>query len=247
MNKISFIIIEYNSYDDICKCINKIKTYMSNSYEIIVSSNSCYLYDQESNLLEENVIWINNRRNGGFAYAMNQGLDVASGEILVIMNPDVKIKGGIYLMAKYLLEHPNVGVIGPRIENSHGIIQDSFRHFINPLNFITRHFMRLINKETSITCNKIDTVDWIIGAFMMFSRNTYETVGRLDEKYFLYCEDMDFCTRMYKEGLHVVYYPEAIVEYEGTRSARKSLKYTRIFITSLLHYWRKFGFFVTRK
>jgi len=247
--KISFIIIEYDSLSDVAKCINSIEDVsVINDFEIIISSNS--LYDQINqkiiiNKFKNHKVLFNDI-NGGFAYAMNQGLAIASGEILVIMNSDVKVKKNIHLMANYLLEHPKVGIIGPRIENGHYIIQDSFRHFLNPLNFITRHFMRLTNRKMRINCNSIYTVDWIIGAFMMFSRNAYETVGGLDEEYFLYCEDMDFCTRMYKEGFHVVYYPEAIVEYEGTRSARKSLKYARIFMTSLLHYWRKFGLFVTR-
>ena len=79
-------------------------------------------------------------------------------------------------------------------------------------------------------------------SFMMMPRQAYEVVKGLDEYYFLYCEDMDFCKRIQLEGFSVVYYPESEIEYEGTRSARRSLKYACIFFKSLLRYWTKFGF-----
>ena len=76
----------------------------------------------------------------------------------------------------------------------------------------------------------------------MISKKAYEAVCGMDEKYFLYCEDMDLCKKIHDKGYKVIYYPDAVVVYEGTRSARKSLKYACIFLSSLLHYWSKFGF-----
>jgi len=84
-------------------------------------------------------------------------------------------------------------------------------------------------------------MDWVCGAFMMMSRTSYTFAKGLDDGYFLYCEDMDLCKRMWLGGYKVIYYPMAEIEYEGTRSARYSLKYALVFLKSLLRYWRKFG------
>ena len=244
----SFIIVEYHSMNDVQKCVQSIVNAVGDitSYEIIISSNS--LYDEhEKNSIAEldygNVVrWMFNNRNGGFAYAMNCGLKVARGNYIIFMNPDVRIKYGFFEMATYLKEHSGIGIIAPQIKNSRGEIQDSFRSFITPVNFVSRHFRRLfIHRMDVKSVNTPIVVDWIIGAFVMMSRQVAWNINGFDEEYFLYCEDMDLCKRINKKGLKVVYYPHACIEYEGTRSARHSWKYARVFCNSLFRYWRKFG------
>lgn len=78
---------------------------------------------------------------------MNQGLSVASGDILVIMNPDVRIKQGIEGMMEFLFLNNNIGIIAPKIVNANGVLQDSFRYFITPWNFLKRHVERLLMKS----------------------------------------------------------------------------------------------------
>ena len=243
--KLSFVIIEYYSIDEILVCFRSIVENMLKdiTYEVVISSNSVYSIDEQVRLKKKynTLKWVFNEKNGGFAYAMNQGLKVATGDILVIMNPDVKIKIGMENMIRYLLQHGEVGIISPQIRNSAGVIQDSFRDFIIPFRFVKRHLDRLCKKKLCNVPESCTVIDWVIGAFMMMSRQAYEAVGGLDDGYFLYCEDMDLCKRMHLKGYSVVYYPEAIIEYEGTRSARHSWKYARIFLRSLFRYWRKFG------
>jgi len=249
---ISFVIVEYFSIEEVSICIKNIQSTLGNyeKKEIIISSNSCYSLDIQKKILSEYpaIQWVFNSKNGGFAYAMNRGLEVAVGEILIIMNPDVRLKFGIEKMIHYSYSHNEIGIIAPQIINVEGKTQDSFRSFITPIRFIKRQLNRwLIGEKNIDNINTPKNVDWVIGAFMMIPRKAYDTVGELDEHYFLYCEDMDICTRMYQKGFEVIYYPNAVVEYEGTRSARKSLKYAWIFFNSLFHYWKKFGFIVTRR
>ena len=243
---VSFIIVEYNSITELENCVNSIISYppFGDKIEIVVSSNSCYDRERQMQLLIEypNLTWVFNESNGGFAYAMNRGLIVARGDFLVIMNPDVRLNTGIDKMSDYMHKHDTIGIIAPKIINVKGEVQDSFRDFITPMNFVERHMKRILgykqrNELTEFPIN----VDWVIGAFMMISRKAYETVRGLDEHYFLYCEDMDLYKRMHLKGYDVVYYPMVEIEYEGTRSARRSLKYAGIFLQSLFRYWRKFG------
>lgn len=245
--KISFVIVEYYSIEDIYSCVASIISVLPNEvvYEIIVSSNSMYLQNKKMELLAKNkniIKWIFNENNGGFAYAMNQGLKKATGDILIIMNPDVRVKKGLFDMLLYFQTHLEIGIIAPKIINANGVLQDSFRNFITLWNFVSRHIRRLLTCSEVVKIDNPQDVDWVIGAFMVTNRSAYEKVGGLDNKYFMYCEDMDWCKRMHLQGYSVVYYPQAVIEYEGTRSARHSWKYVWIFVKSLLYYWRKFGF-----
>lgn len=244
--KISFIVVEYHSINDIIACVNAIieQQNVELEYEIIVSSNSMYSLNQQEEAQKSVRVatWIFNEKNGGFAYAMNQGLKYATGDLLVIMNPDVRTKGGLTEMVSYFQSYSEtVGIIAPKIINANGVIQDSLRTFITPWNFVYRHLQRLLKRKNSVEeLVEPSEVDWVIGAFMMTSRTIYEKVGGLDDEYFMYCEDMDWCKRMHLQGFSVVYYPQAVIEYEGTRSARRSWKYAWIFIKSLFRYWSKF-------
>lgn len=243
--KLSFVIVEYYSIDEILICYRSIVENIPQciTFEVVISSNSVYSMDEQFKLKKKynTLKWVFNEKNGGFAYAMNQGLKVAIGEVLVVMNPDVKIVQKIDEMFQYLQQQPKVGIIAPQIKNVDGVIQDSFRNFITPKGFIVRHLRRVLKKEVFKVPTNPVSVDWVIGAFMMMSRRAYEAVKGLDEKYFLYCEDMDICKRMQLNGYSVLYYPKAVITYEGTRSARYSKKYAYIFLQSLFRYWRKFG------
>ena len=244
--KLSFVIVEYHSVEDILACSSSKQENMektSYQFEIIVSSNSLYNSEKRKQLLAVHSLckWIFNAENGGFAYAMNQGLKVATGDILVIMNPDVRLKSGIGEMVEYFAAHEKIGLIAPMIRNTLGDIQDSYRHFITPWRFLVRHLVRVIGQKKFKKYDNPVNMDWVCGAFMMMSRASYTFAKGLDDGYFLYCEDMDLCKRMWLGGYKVIYYPMAEIEYEGTRSARYSLKYALVFLKSLLRYWRKFG------
>lgn len=248
---ISFIIIEFYSLDDIKACIASIRTACNGiPYEIVISSNSCYSAEVQNKLNYDfpEARWSFNKKNGGFAYAMNRGLKIACGEFFVIINPDVRIKTGISKMINFMRLHPTVGAISPQIVNKQGMIQDSARPYVNLQRYLLRCIKRVLGHRTSILDNKmnysqVQTVDWTIGAFIMVRREVYSKTDGMNEYYFMYAEDLDWCTRIRACGYEIVYYPLATVEYEGSRSARHSLKYAKIFLRSHLYYWNKFGFF----
>lgn len=243
---ISIIIIEYNSLDDINSYYESICNNIEDKYELIISSNSRYSSDEQRKILDRFSFarWSFNEKNGGFAYGMNEGLKIAKGDVLVVMNPDVKFKTSLKPIIQFLQSHQEVGIIAPKIVDEKDIIQDSLRHYITPWGFVMRHIDRILHGSKLNVKEFVDPVrgEWVIGAFMMCRRDFYEEVGGLSDDYFMYCEDMDWCKRAHLAGYDVVYYPGTTIEYKGTRSARKSWKYTKIFLTSLITYWKKYGF-----
>jgi GT2 family glycosyltransferase len=248
---VSIIVIEYNSLDEIYSCIQNIRQgFQLIEHEIIVSSNSVYSEDKKKSIEQKcfDVKWIFNKNNNGFAYAMNRGLEVATGKYLVISNSDIVIKQGMKNMIDFFESHKEIGAIAPQIVDKSNIIQDSCRPYITVTDFITRHLKRFITNKEIISqkkfdYNKIQTVDWVIGAFIMVKRDVYKLTQGLDEQYFLYVEDMDWCVRIRQNGYEIVYFPNAVIEYAGTRAARNSFKYAKIFTNSIFRYWKKFGFF----
>lgn len=219
-------------------------------YEIIISSNSCYNQQQQDEIdqASTNIIWLFNRHNGGFAYAMNEGLKIAKGDYLVIMNSDCNLISDLDNMIAFMNSHPEVGAIAPQMRDEEGNIQDTARPYVSVPRYIWRQIKRVLGRKVTILDNAIDytkiqTVDWVIGAFIMVSRQAYIATGGLDERYFMYAEDLDWCTRIRQQGFEVVYYPKVIITYKGSRRARNNSKYARIFIDSHIKYWKKFGFF----
>ena len=247
--KISFVILEYLSVEEIKTATDSIKeSGLSQAYEIIVASNSCYNSSKKLELMEllPGVRWVFNPVNGGFAYGMNRGLELARGKYLIIMNSDVRLLSGIRGMIDYAESRANIGAIGPQTINSKGEIQDSFRSFVTPFSLARRNLLRIFagihGPGRKGLSSEIHVTDWLAGSFIMVSRTAYSQVGALDERYFLYAEDMDWCYRFKQAGFEVVYYPMMKIAFEGTRRARRISKYTLYFLRSHFLFWKKYGF-----
>ena len=243
---LSIVVIEYNSLDDIVLFDKHVKELLKDmDYELIVSSNSCYDLSKQKEIKEQmpHVNWSFNERNGGFAYGMNRGLELAQGDYLMIANPDMTLKYGLKEAIDFLHAHKEVGAVGPLIKDEEDVVQDSARTYLTVSSWINRNTKRLLGKEVKCDYSRVQTVDWVIGACILMKREAYRATGGLDEHYFLYVEDLDLCTRIRAAGLEVVHFPKMEVEYKGTRSARHSRKYANIFFKSIWYYWKKFGFF----
>jgi len=256
---ISFVVIEYRCIDELKRCINSIQAKSNDlTYEIIVSSNSGYSSTEKNSLVRDfqEIKWIFNEDNIGFAKAMNNGIFQSSGKTIVIMNPDAQIVGGNVLTAyQYLMEKEDLGIIGPQIVDNDGKLQDSCRKFMTPLDLLSRMMYRVFLKKDVILnkgfdYSKIQAVDWVIGAFMMVKREALDRVGLLDEYYFLYVEDMDWCKRFWDNGYKVVYYPDLVIQYKGDRKSVIPLmlkglviKYTAHHFKSYLRFVRKHGLY----
>lgn len=248
---LSIVIVEYNSIQEIQTCVAALKKHIRVPFEVIVSSNSCYGKEERKKFGKDSdghVRWLFNARNGGFAYAMNEGLKVAGGRYLAIMNSDCTFCSDIDPMVRFMEQHPEIGAIAPQMKDAKGNIQDTARPYVSLTRYIIRQFKRVLRHKVSILSDtmdyaKVQTVDWLIGAFIMVSRKAYEATGGLDDSYFMYAEDLDWCTRIRQQGFEVVYYPKCIIIYKGTRRARSNSKYAKIFIRSHIRYWNKFGYF----
>lgn len=253
--QISFVIIEYHSVQDVIECAASIiETCGGVQAEIVVSSNSTYSFEQQAILIYDhpNTKWIFNPENGGFANGMNSGLEICTGDVVVIMNPDVRIQtNNISSASKFLIRNPDIGLIGPRIIDTNRSVQDSCRPFMSPFQFLRRIPQRIfwgkdVLLEKDFEYQKVQPVDWVIGAFMMIRRDALEKVGGLDNGYFLYVEDMDWCMRFWKSGYRVVYYPDLVVQYKGDRKSTTAVTEKKYFNRYMYHHFKSYMRFLTK-
>lgn len=255
--KVSFVIIEYNSVDDVMRCVSSLTNNCHNlNYEVIISSNSQYDIEKQKSLVKSypEIIWSFNEKNGGFAYGMNRGIEKSSGEFIITQNPDTMIINNKLVSAIDLfMSDTEIGIIGPQIVNKSGEVQDTCRPFVTPYIILKRYYYRKFKNrslilEKTLDYTKTQYVDWVIGAFMIIPKAVINTIGGFDEKYFMYIEDMDLCLRTWNSGFKVIYYPELMIEYEGDRkSTTNKIKYLPISINkyTVMHIKNYFVFLIS--
>ena len=236
---IDIIIVNYNSTKQLIECLGSI---FSQSQSIPIN---IYVIDNCSNdnveqveSLYPDVKLLINKHNKGFAAAINEGINISTSPYLVLLNPDTYIKNDFFSpILNYMEKEKDVGIVGPGILNRDGSVQGSARSFPSPLTaffgrstLISKLFpnnpLTLANILTHNGNNKIPVeVDWVSGACMIVRRKAIADTGLMDEKFYMYWEDADWCRRMKSKGWKVVYFPgTSLVHYVGASSSHKPLK-----------------------
>lgn len=252
--KVSIIIVNFNTEKITRDCIAAIReSVKSVGYEIIVVDNGSQdgsvkmLRDYAAKL--KNFFLIENKDNLGFAKGNNQGARRARGRYLLLLNTDTIIrKGALEKMVKFGETTPDAGVIGPKLLNADGSLQPSCMNFPTVRNALREYFggQRGLFDKFSPKGNKPRKVDSVVGAAFLITPRAVDKVGLLDERYFFYFEDIDYCRRVWKSGLKVYYLQEAqIVHYHGVSGRhladdknqwRRLIPSSKIYHGTLKHY-----------
>jgi hypothetical protein len=189
---------------------------------------------------------IENGRNLGFAKAVNQGVQRASGRYLLLLNPDTQVKNGaIERLMAFMDAHPRAGISGAQLLNPGGAKQNSIANFPSlATELLNKSLLRRLSPEKfpgkeRIYSEPVD-VDSVIGACMMVRREALDQVGLLDEDYFLFLEETDWCYRMKGAGWKVYHVPDAEVYHFQGKSAEKEKKRARVeYFRSRYHFFKK--------
>lgn len=259
--KLSIIIVNYKTPALLKLCIKSIqKSYTNRPFEIIVVNSAT---DEESEELIRfdfpGVIFFGFKKNAGYAKAVNAGAKIAKGDFILILNPDIIVtKNSIQNLIEFIRSHPAVGILAPKLINFNGTRQNSCFRFYKPSTILYRRtflkhfpFARKVLNEflmKDFDCKTPQNVDWVMGSAMMISRRAWETVGPMDERFFMYFEDVDWCKRFWQAGFRVTYLPSAkMYHYHQRLSATHPgllgifNKATRIHINSAMKYFMKYG------
>ena len=234
---LSIIIVSWNVRDLLHRCLYTINESLSAgkgkqlSSQVIVVDNASD--DGTVDMLRQeypDAQLIANDENLGFTIGNNQGMAAADGRYVLLLNPDTEVVGdALGEMVAHMEDHPRVGALGPQLLYADGQVQSSRRRFPSlktaflestPLQ---QRFPRssLLNEYYMLDCDDQETqdVDWLVGACLMMRRTTLEGVGLLDERFFMYSEEMDWCYRAKQLDWRVIYLPSAqVVHHEGKSS-----------------------------
>jgi GT2 family glycosyltransferase len=227
MARVSVIVVTYQSRDSVGQCLRSVA---DQADEVVVVDNAstdgtCELITRQFTAAK----LIANRRNRGFAAAVNQGLIAASGDYLLVLNPDTEVApGALRQLGAFLGDHPEVGLVGPQLRDQQDAVIPSCttKPTLGILLVRATAFRWLVGRSASQRRYEMADCDWsepgsvevISGACMMARREAIAQVGGLDESFFLYFEDDDWCMRMGQCGWQVWYWPGAVVTHLGGAS-----------------------------
>lgn len=247
MVDLSIIIVNWNAKEYLLACVESIYEAGSKDWEIIVADNGST--DGSGKEVKEAFPFIRviqNRENLGFAKAVNQGLQKASGRYALLLNPDTRVKNGaIQQLVSFMDGCSDAGIAGAQLLNPDGSKQNSIANFPSlATELLNKSLLRWLlpkrfpGKERNYS--KPIEVDSVIGACMMVRRRALDQVGTLDEDYFLFLEETDWCYRMKKLGWKVHHVPAAEIYHFQGKSAEIERKRARVeYFRSRYHFFKK--------
>lgn len=231
--QIAVIILNYKTPDMTIACLESIECEIDNDICVIIVDNnsgdgSCEKI--ENSIIQNNWWWchlISSELNGGFAAGNNIGIGAVDAESYILLNSDTIVRpGAFYALRKALKHNPDFGLIAPRTEKVNGILDQNTFRFVTPISelmhsastgpisFLLRRFDVVLrsNKE------KIEP-QWVGFACVAIRKEVISQVGLLDERFFMYFEDIDYCRRARAQGWRILYWPEArIIHFLGSSS-----------------------------
>jgi len=236
---LDIIIVNYRSTDYLLGCLRSIYNSLQQfPVKIFVQDNASEDGVDRVKAAFPQVILSKNSYNMGFSKAINNALKQSNSPYAVLLNPDSYVMDGFFEpIVHYMENNPKVGIVGPKIFDHDGSIQGSARSFPTPLtalfgrsSLFTRFFpnnpITRANILTTISDGRTPMkVDWVSGACMIVRRKAVDDIGLMDERFFMFWEDADWCRRMWKKGWMVVYFPQAsIIHYVGVSSGQAFLR-----------------------
>lgn len=206
-------------------------------------------------LNQEKIEYIHNPTNPGFGAAHNIAIKkiIDISPYHLILNPDIYFDEGVneYLIS-YLLEHKDVGVVMPKITYPNGATQYVAKLLPTPFNFFVRRIMpfnKIKEKVNTVyelresNYDKIMEVPYLSGCYLVVKTEVVKQTNGFDEKFFMHCEDIDFCRTILKSGYKTIFNPVVKVVHAHEAKSMQKLNNLKIYLTSMIYYFNKWGWF----
>lgn len=192
---ISIVSHGHSSYlvhllDDLNKCIGA-------CIEVIITFNIPETHSLKFDDYSFSVKVLHNQTPKGFSANHNAAFKICSGNYFIVLNPDIRFSSFDLSNLLKIADEPQTGVVGPLVVSSNGEVEDSARVFPTVRSLLQRFFNRSsLNLDYSFKYKKVQSVDWLAGMFLLFRRDVFLKIEGFDQRYFLYCEDIDICKKL---------------------------------------------------
>jgi N-acetylglucosaminyl-diphospho-decaprenol L-rhamnosyltransferase len=257
---LSIVVLNYNTREHLRACLESLVAEGSTSLsggpiatEVLVVDNASS--DGSADMVAADFGWaslIRSPRNGGFAFGNNQALNRARGDAILLLNPDTTMpRGGIAGLLDALRAHPEAGIVGPKLLRPNGSMHLACRRsFPTPsvAFFRMSGLSRLFAKSprfgrynlTFVDADAPIEVESVCGACLLVRSAVVQRIGLLDERFFMYGEDLDWCLRTREAGWTVRYEPSIVVQHQhGAASRKRALRTTYHFFRAMDLFYRK--------
>jgi N-acetylglucosaminyl-diphospho-decaprenol L-rhamnosyltransferase len=229
-SRVAIVIVTYNSARDIDRALRSLADPPpATPHEILVVDNA----SADDTVTRVRASWprvrlITSPRNLGFAAANNRGIRESSSELVLLLNPDTSVpREAIDRLVAHLDARPDVAIVGPRIVDGEGRAELSFGSMIAPLTELRQKVLvvgndrgvRPIVSMVDRMTRRTREVDWVSGACLLIRRADLEAAGLLDERFFLYTEDVDLCASVRRRGRTVLFAADVEIQHLRGRSA----------------------------
>jgi GT2 family glycosyltransferase len=231
---ISVVIVNWNTRDILRDCLKTIYEQTARvDFEVVVVDNASEDGSVEMVRSEfPQAVLLANQKNVGYAAANNQGMKIAGGRYVLVLNSDTLIlDGAIDKMVEFADAHPGAGVLGCRVRNADGTLQPTCFMFPSALNsFLSALYLnklfprsRFFGREAMSWWDRNDVreVEVVTGCFMLVRKEALDEIGLMDERFFMYAEETDWCWRFRKAGWQVLFTPTAEIVHLGGQSTAK--------------------------
>ncbi len=251
---ISVVIVGWNARHYLELCLESLEAAPPRrSMETLVVDNAST--DGSAEMIETRFPWVKLIKSGenlGFAKGNNLAIRQCQGRYIALVNPDVIVfPGCLDALADFLDQNPKVGNVGPRVFEPDMSMQSTCRRFPTLWNnfcdatglatrfknsrFFAGEHMFYFSHDRTLK------VDVLVGCFSFIRREAFDAVGLLDEKMFMYGDDVDWCRRCWKAGWEVVFYPGAqAIHDRGKTTAPYPVRFAVAQQRSVLYYWSKY-------
>lgn len=259
--ELSIIIVHYKTPELLKLCLDSVKKAVKKiDCEVIVVDSATSRKSAE--LMREKfpeITFLPYKENLGYSHGVNAGIQKAKGAYFLILNPDVILtENSAAKMLNFMKKHSDIGMLGPKVLNFNGTAQRTYFSFYKPITIFARRtflgkfgpFKKAVDDflMADSDANKKQTPDWLMGSAIMISRQATEKVGRMDERFFMYFEDVDLARRFWHNDFKVVYFPEAVMYHYHQRESKSRLglfdvlfnKKTRWHIASAIKFFWKY-------
>lgn len=250
---LSVIIVSWNVQPLLRACLHSVAAESGGlALQVIVVDSASS--DGSADMVAAEFPWVTLIRcheNVGFPRGNNIGIAAANGRFVLLLNPDTVVHDQALLkMVQYLEAHPAVGVVGAQLLNEDGSVQSSRRRFPTLITgFVESSWLQAWAPTAvlshyyaqDLADDQISQVDWVMGACLMTRQPIVQQVGGLDEGYFMYSEELDWCQRIKAAGWQVVYLPTAqVTHFQGKSSDQVVAQRHIYFNRAKLRYYRKY-------
>jgi GT2 family glycosyltransferase len=246
---VSVVIVSYNTRAMLDDCLRRVMDSRDVALEVFVVDNASS--DGSADHVAAtfpDVHVIRNPDNRGFAAANNVALGRARGRHLLLLNPDTLVEPGtIATLARVLDARPGVGITGPKVLNRDGSLQScgywypSLREEILRSRNVRKLARLVLGEPRDLpAADRASDVDWVDGCCLLIRREVIQRIGLLDEQYFLYAEELDWCRSARKDGWIVTTCPDAhMVHLQGQSTQQVKAAALALLVETKLRYYRK--------